>query len=835
MKSLLVLLPLFTVATASDVTSPHPKYRETFYPNRDSLVRANPFPFLWPHSAKKGTSYRFQLSRDADFSTIQVDQETSRAFYMPDQPLEGTWYWRARRSEGEAWSDPHQVTVPDDAVKLPAPPFSEVYSGIPKGHPRLLALPGEAEQLRERFDPAFQQEVAGHADRFLQTVIKPPDAAQFVHTDPKEKRKAINLAKGFLGQVQVQCVYLCKAYLLTGETRYAEAAIQRIEDAMNLPDEIIHLNDFTQGKLFDSLSYVFDTCYDQLTPEQRQQVITQMEGFASSFYTHFLGRLEAHIFDNHTWQKTYASFLRGTIALVGHSPDAEEWLHYAYDLWRARAPAGGFNHDGGWKNGNSYFTANIVTLIQVPQLWNRLSGMEAFAHPWFQHAPRAMLFTYPPYSYSNGFGDGHDSQTMPLWKRTLFMQMLAKELQDPLAGWYAEHLARSERGTKPSEYDPNAKHLLDLEAIQWFAELSPKPMPGPKAPGDLPQSIALPDTGVASLHTDLTDAEANIHVALRSSPFGSGSHTLANQNAFNLIAGGKPMFLSSGYYISFSDQHNLLHYRNTRGHNTVLLNGVGQSLGDHGFGSLRRYLDTPDLAYIMGDASHAYRGELRDPMWIRNFKNANVAFSEENGFGATRLERFHRHVVLLRSDNLVVIYDELRAGEPSVWNWLLHSPNAMILEEERGLLRGQASAGEVRGTFLIAGSTPLTGSLTDQYHAPADNWPGKKLNGEVIVYPNQHHLTVDSEPTSGMRFLTVMALDTKQPVSIQSLGKNRFQAGTWTITAAMDPEAPASLFLEGSEGRRFQFEGDGEVTAQWQVDGTLRKVTADILSGSSSR
>lgn len=65
-------------------------------------------------------------------------------------------------------------------------------------------------------------------------------------------------------------------------------------------------------------------------------------------------------------------------------------------------------------------------------------------------------------------------------------------------------------------------------------------------------------------------------IGFRSSTFASGSHTVANQNSFNLLYKGVDVYRSSGYYQNFSDAHNLMSYRHTRAHNTILVNGIGQ-------------------------------------------------------------------------------------------------------------------------------------------------------------------------------------------------------------------------------------------------------------------
>lgn len=75
------------------------------------------------------------------------------------------------------------------------------------------------------------------------------------------------------------------------------------------------------------------------------------------------------------------------------------------------------------------------------------------------------------------------------------------------------------------------------------------------------------------MNTSLGDIDKNAMLSFRSSSYGSTSHALANQNAFNTFYGGKAIFYSSGHRTGFTDDHCMYSYRNTRAHNSILVNG----------------------------------------------------------------------------------------------------------------------------------------------------------------------------------------------------------------------------------------------------------------------
>lgn len=127
-------------------------------------------------------------------------------------------------------------------------------------------------------------------------------------------------------------------------------------------------------------------------------------------------------------------------------------------------------------------------------------------------------------------------------------------------------------------------------------------------PADEPKAKWFRDVGEMIANSSIKDYQNNLCLSFHSSPFGSGSHTHSDQNAFNLHFRGVPVYGSTGYYMSFADTHNLLSYRNTRAHNTLLVDGIGQPFSTKAYGNIVRMLGGESISYALGDASNAYCG-----------------------------------------------------------------------------------------------------------------------------------------------------------------------------------------------------------------------------------
>ncbi len=126
-------------------------------------------------------------------------------------------------------------------------------------------------------------------------------------------------------------------------------------------------------------------------------------------------------------------------------------------------------------------------------------------------------------------------------------------------------------------------------------------------------------------NSNLKDLNKNISLSFHSSPFGSGNHTHSNQNAFNLHYGGEAIYHAVGHYMDFNDPHNLLSYRNTRAHNTMLINGIGQPFTTDAYGYIVRMFNGEHISYALGDASNAYCGISNVRLWKQSFEKYKLS------------------------------------------------------------------------------------------------------------------------------------------------------------------------------------------------------------------
>lgn len=759
-------------AEAGKVETPeewHDKTRVLPYPKMSNELYVNPSPLIVPENADKGRWLQFALSRDSGFpetGTMQSDT-LSWNFFNPHKALEsGTWYWKYRNIAADGaegpWSEAIPFEVSASVPQLVTPDFKAFCRNLPHEHPRLYCwlrpYIGDARASLEDHEEygAFMNRV-----NMAMSADYPAILSSFSESGMQQTDSYVD--------------YLYQAAFMTEDEDYYDKLheILGLLLARGFSDAELFSSNFCATYIAHAHLSIYDILYGRLTDAEKTAVEDLLMRYVGTYFTSACGYQENAMFDNHFWQKNMRVQFQ-TVLCLWDKPDRSEaarhMLEYYYELWTARAPAGGFNRDGAWVNGTGYFEANVRTLAYMPMILSYISRYDYLQHPWYRNAGESVAYSWAPHSASAGFGDNSEEYDTPQRQRAAFADFLARELGDEMAGWYASQcrgellkdtelrlyrLCRS--GAYPDDFPSSA------DKMKWFK-----------------------DIGEVVMHSDLQHTEHDLALSFRSSTFGSGSHTLADQNSFNLLYKGERMYYHSGYYTSFSDAHNLLSYRHTRAHNTVLVNGIGQPFSTEGYGMVLRADGGENIAYCIGDASRAYCGISDDPMWVANFRNAGVEQSEANGFGGTPLTGYRRQMLMLYPD-IVLIYDELEASEAVRWDWLLHSPVKFSVDEASASLVSEfPESGSVAVADFFSGAD-FTFTQTDQFFSPP-------VPEDPERYPAQWHLTASASGLPAVKILAVVRVgDSQDDIPSVERSDDTLTCGNWQIKVSLDPDSPGYL------------------------------------------
>ncbi len=773
----LFLLSVFSVAgqpsaviRLTDKTLMH-EVRESPSPADGEHISMNPPRFMWEdkypylgevldgvevkEAKKRGVTYRIRISQDRDFKNVALSGEQPWAFFNPFQCLaQGEWFWQhayVTPDGEEEWSPVLHFYVDEDVPPFNPPSYETIVEALPARHPRILLDADDWNSVieRNRDNPEARAYIT-KADECFSTPLKhlqdEIDTSNVVTLENAVQRKSALIVESrkIVDREEPNVEALVRAYLLTRDEKYSREGISRLTEILSWRDSEYLAGDFNLGTLLSLSTSVYDGFYNILTAEEKQLLTDNIREIGSRFYRNFANHLENRIADNHVWQMTFRILTMAAFATLGEVDEASLWSRYCYNEWVSRFP--GLNDDGAWHNGDSYFHVNIRTLIEVPAFYSRISGFDFFADPWYNNNALYVIYQQPPFSKSGGFGNAHENQRSPSGPRVGYADALARECRNPWAMAYRQEILDEDPtllaksfGSKPGD-------------LTWYRITTSKTLPDYAAKlSDLPGCEVFPQTGTALMHTDIGHYKTNAMLSFRSSPYGSTSHALANQNAFNTFYGGKAIFYSSGHRISFTDDHSMYAYRNTRAHNSILVNGMGQKIGTEGYGWIPRYYEGEKISYVVGDASNAY-GQEESPLWLERGHLSGTLFTPENGWDENRLEFFRRHIVQLGHSGLFVVYDELIAKEPVEWNYLLHTTELPmeVTETKDGLeICGRNKAGGKSVAHLFS-PVSLSYSQTDKFFFPAVDW--KK--GRTL--PNHYHFTANTDPCLKTCFLNVV-------------------------------------------------------------------------------
>lgn len=688
-------------------------YETPYTPTDGQRLSVTPATFLWL-PVKGQQEYVLQYGQDpaladpAKTTTVSV----TRTIYVPRQVLApGRWHWRygIKGASGSVFSRTRSFEIPPDAVRMPFPDVKEIVRKLAASHPRVEVTAAELPAVRER----AKKELKATADSMVQSALSyarqdllPEPAFLPDRKDPNRSAiytKTFRTTRPFNSGMN----HCAATYLVTGDEQAGQEARRRLMHLIGWDPNgstcLFH-NDEPGTELVRLCPRAYDWIYPLLTEEERKKCREVLAVRMRQLYDALSKKpFECMPYDSHAMGYYLPDLIEACVAMAGDLP-VEEYLEYCLTLlWSPYYPPFG-GDDGGWSEGPAYWGWSTYVFVRTFEIVQKATGVPLAQRPNVRNAGYYKLYDNPPYSKMSPFGDGQSGP--PSGANTMYR--LGLLFRDPHFLWYAQQMNYKPYGIEAFVCDPNG--------------LRPAP------PSDLPQARCFFDVGLAAMHSDLGDAARNVQFLMRSSPFGSTSHSYADQNAFALHAFGEPLAIASGYYPYYASPHHKAWTWETRAANCITVDGQGQKIRDwNSRGQITRFVTNDYAHYALGDATPAYEG---------------------------RLSRFHRHVVFLRpsggdpEEALVVLFDDLQAAKPSTFQWLLHALEKMDVDaagQQATLHRGNA---RLKAVFLAPAG--LHFEQTDQFTVPPER-------EKPDQFPNQWHLTASVEPpVSACRFLTVL-------------------------------------------------------------------------------
>ncbi len=687
-------------------------------PENGQTVGVTPPGFVW-NPAEGAASYGLDIY-DSKQRVVYTSRGITDPVHVPDRTLapgEYEWDLSATGPDGRQLGRRGRLgfIVPDRVPEFPWVSPQELLSRVRAGHPRLVYAGDNLARVRDTLGTtrrAAWESVRRAADRCVGLEPPPYPTYDKIEDANLSRLEYVKYYRSFPRYVDLGLQSLALAYLVSGEEKYGVSARSLLSAFAEWPvadDNVTSVlakwGDEPGLHLARIAHRAYDWIYDLLDEPLRRKVLAMCAERARQAlrrlklrHNYLTSPAESHP------GRLVAYLSEMAIAMAGEVEDAPEWLEYSLKALMTFYPHWS-GADGGWaegvlygKNYNSYYIGALEAL--------RTIGLDLWQRPPFSLVRRFFFYCTTPNAEFRPYGDGADRGGANA-ELTQLLRHHARRFRDAACQWWVDRAAVSEM--------PDAMVALATED-----DVAGDP------PSGLPQAAVFRDAGWAALHSDLAHPAVDTVLLFKSSPYGSISHSHADQNSFSLLKGEKALAIPSGYYgPAYGQPHHADWTRQTKANNSILVSGRGQvvretwasgRITDHDLGR--------QISYVCGDATEAYAGDLT---------------------------LFRRHILFVRPA-LFVVLDELAAPRISSFQWLLHGLEEMETDEEAGTIRVQHRGARLR--VRLASPVGLWFKQTDLFETPYNAGSPPAFREE---HPNHWHFTASTiRPTTGTRIGAAM-------------------------------------------------------------------------------
>jgi hypothetical protein len=249
-------------------------------------------------------------------------------------------------------------------------------------------------------------------------------------------------------------------------------------------------------------------------------------------------------------------------------------------------------------------------------------------------------------------------------------------------------------------------------------------------------SAYYPSTGWVAMHSDI-GSTGRTSVYFKSSPYGSFNHEHGDQNGLLLSVAGQPLLVKAGWYDWYGSPYWTDWYHQTRSTNSVTFDG-GKGQNVDGYreqlqhnGKITGFAAQATYDYAEGDATPAYAGALT---------------------------MAKRQIWYLHGQNAVLVRDKLSASVPHTYEFNVHAPVAMTVENPSSVV------------IAAGGQSVCLRDLNG--NAPFAKWAGAAPKAGVTEDHGAFYLKNDGKSTA--EFLVLLDVGCKRPaVKVTTSGTTR--------------------------------------------------------------
>ena len=668
-------------------------------PDATTTLAENPPRFSWLPVIEDEAQYVLRISADPSYPVKKTHTYAGIPlnFFTPDKAFgAGEYYWSYAvcGTDGKPatnWSKDRTFTVSADLPETPLPLRAIRLENATRAHPRLWMTP---DRLTD-----FKRAVAKNADHctwatFFDKSVLPwmdrdilPEPAGY----PNHQRVAAVWRKTYIDCQEL--LYAIRHLAIGGQVTQDAAMLARAKEwllsAASWNPTGTTSRSYTDEWAFRvnlALAWGYDWLHDQLDADEKALVRKALYSRTKETADHIIKHANIHLFpfDSHAVRAVSAVLIPAAIALLDDEPEAEDWLHYSIEfLSTVYSPWG--DNEGGWAEGPHYWMTGMAYLIDAANLLKSYTGIDIYQRPFFQRTGDFPLYTKAPNTKRATFGDDSTMGDLPSVKIGYNLRQFAGVTGNGAYQWYYDEIKRTNPGTEMAFYNWGWWDF-NFDELAYQTDF---PIIEAVPPADDDQLRWFKGTGWVAIQNQMEDPDNHIQFVMKSSSFGSISHSHGDQNAFCLAAFGEDLAIQSGYYVAFNSTMHQNWRRQTLSKNAILINGKGQYAGKdktqamRAKGQINTAEDRGDHIFIQGDATAAYQ-----------------SLSPE-------VTSVTRDVYFVNNAYFVIV-DNVDASAPVEIDWLFHANAPMTLGDTTFRYTGERAGFYGQFLWSEAGSPTIT-------------------------------------------------------------------------------------------------------------------------------
>ena len=564
------------------------------------------------------------------------------------------------------------VWVDMDGVSVPLPP---------KEHPRVFV---RAEEI-----PALKLKMQTKPGKKILRKLAEASVPRTAQEDAAEKDRGFRYyakMRGITSKVQLQAL----EYLVNGDASQAREAITSMLDTLRRTNFGTQ-NDLSRasGCMLMVGGMIYDWCYDQFTPEERQAYIKEFIRIAETMECHYPPKRTEPIAGHSSEWMILRDMLSCGIAIYDEYPDMYDYVITM--MFEDYIPVRNYTYRGqNYHQGSSYFNVRFTNDLNSLWILDKM-GAGAIYDPSQQYVLYDMIYRRRPDGQVMPAGDCNPA---PRKKPQSFSQpaMLA-------SSYYNDPYIAYEYERKPS----TEPHMLMLELLWRNFELKGK------TPDDLPLT-RYSGTPFGWMIARTGWGKNSVVAEMKVNEQFYGNHQHMDGGAFQIYYRG-PLAIDSGSYQGasggYNSPHNKNYFKRTIAHNSLLIydpsekfacwnyggagktefaaNDGGQRMPGDRWDTCRSFKDllsesytvgktlasgfgpdahAPEYSYLKGDITKAYTAKVEDVRRSFVFLNLEPLCNADKNPEGTVTD----------VPAALIVYDHVVSADPSFKKfWLLHS------------------------------------------------------------------------------------------------------------------------------------------------------------------